>query len=46
MSRRTPLYDAHTSLGGKMIEYAGWSLPAQYTSVAEEHEAVERLQEF
>lgn len=38
--RRTPLYDAHARLGGKIIEFGGWSLPVQYTSILEEHHAV------
>uniref|UniRef100_A0A667GDW2 Aminomethyltransferase, mitochondrial n=1 Tax=Lynx canadensis TaxID=61383 RepID=A0A667GDW2_LYNCA len=28
--RRTPLYDFHLAHGGKMVAYAGWSLPVQY----------------
>uniref|UniRef100_A0A2K6F8I4 Aminomethyltransferase n=1 Tax=Propithecus coquereli TaxID=379532 RepID=A0A2K6F8I4_PROCO len=28
--RRTPLYDFHLAHGGKMVEFAGWSLPVQY----------------
>uniref|UniRef100_A0A2K5RAC1 Aminomethyltransferase n=1 Tax=Cebus imitator TaxID=2715852 RepID=A0A2K5RAC1_CEBIM len=28
--RRTPLYDFHLVHGGKMVEFAGWSLPVQY----------------
>jgi aminomethyltransferase len=28
--RRTPLYDLHVELGGKMVDFAGWSLPVQY----------------
>uniref|UniRef100_A0A8C5XWY9 Aminomethyltransferase, mitochondrial n=1 Tax=Microcebus murinus TaxID=30608 RepID=A0A8C5XWY9_MICMU len=28
--RRTPLYDLHLAHGGKMVEFAGWSLPVQY----------------
>ncbi|MEM7069584.1 MAG: glycine cleavage system aminomethyltransferase GcvT [Pseudomonadota bacterium] len=29
---RTPLYDLHQELGGKMVEFAGWELPIQYPS--------------
>jgi aminomethyltransferase len=36
---RTPLYDWHVSHGGRMVDFAGWSMPVQYTSIAEEHEA-------
>ncbi|XP_064223169.1 aminomethyltransferase, mitochondrial isoform X2 [Aotus nancymaae] len=28
--RRTPLYDFHLAHGGKMVAFAGWSLPVQY----------------
>ncbi|XP_074168445.1 aminomethyltransferase, mitochondrial isoform X2 [Rhinolophus sinicus] len=28
--RRTPLYDFHLARGGKMVAFAGWSLPVQY----------------
>ncbi|KAM4023444.1 aminomethyltransferase, mitochondrial [Anomaloglossus baeobatrachus] len=29
-SRRTALYDFHRDHGGKMVDFAGWSLPVQY----------------
>jgi len=35
--RRTPLYDAHKSLGAKIIPFAGWEMPVWYTSVVDEH---------
>ncbi len=35
--KRTPLYDIHTQLGGRIIPFAGWELPVWYTSVVEEH---------
>lgn len=38
--RRTPLFDAHRRSGGKMVEFAGWEMPVQYSSVLEEHHAV------
>jgi aminomethyltransferase len=28
--RRTPLHDLHLALGGRMVDFAGWSLPVQY----------------
>jgi len=37
---KTPLYETHRRNGGKMIEFAGWALPVQYSSILEEHEAV------
>jgi len=38
--RRTPLYEEHKKLGGKMIEFAGWEMPVWYSRVGEEHRAV------
>jgi len=38
--KRTPLYEAHRGLGARMIRFAGWEMPAWYTSVLEEHRAV------
>jgi len=40
MSRQTPLNAAHRKLGAKMVDFAGWDMPVQYTSVIAEHEAV------
>ncbi|MDX6750485.1 glycine cleavage system aminomethyltransferase GcvT [Geminicoccaceae bacterium 1502E] len=28
--RRTPLYDLHRELGGRMVDFAGWEMPVQY----------------
>ena len=28
--RRTPLHDLHVQLGGKLVDFADWSLPVQY----------------
>ena len=36
---RTPLHDWHVKHGGRMVDFAGWSMPVQYTSIAEEHKA-------
>ena len=38
--RKTPLYDEHVRLGAKMVSFAGWVMPVQYTSIMEEHQAV------
>lgn len=38
--KRTPLYDAHIALGARMVEFGGWEMPVQYTSILEEHRAV------
>src|SRR5436190_11491441 len=39
-ARKTPLYDEHMRLGAKMVPFAGWLMPVQYTSIVEEHQAV------
>lgn len=38
--RRTPLYEEHLALGGRMVPFAGWEMPARYTELMEEHAAV------
>ena len=38
--RKTPLYDEHVRLGARMVPFAGWVMPVQYTSIVEEHQAV------
>ena len=40
MLKRTPLFSAHQKLGGKLIEFGGWEMPVQYTSITDEHLAV------
>ena len=37
---RTPLYDWHVSHGGRMVDFAGWAMPVQYTSIIQEHLAI------
>ncbi|HEX4412557.1 MAG TPA: hypothetical protein VH107_02945, partial [Lacipirellulaceae bacterium] len=34
---RTPLHDWHVTHGGRMVDFAGWSMPVQYKSIADEH---------
>src|SRR5437870_5895705 len=38
--KKTPLYDEHMRLGAKMVPFAGWLMPVQYSSIVEEHQAV------
>ena len=38
--RRTPLYERHAALGARIVPFAGWEMPVQYTSIADEHRAV------
>jgi aminomethyltransferase len=40
MLKRTPLYDAHVSIGARMVDFAGWQMPVQYTGHIQEHMAV------
>jgi aminomethyltransferase len=40
---RTPLYDRHVALGGRMVDFGGWELPQQYTSIRDEHFAVRKV---
>lgn len=37
--KTTPLYDMHKALGGKIVTFAGWELPVQYSGVIPEHTA-------
>ncbi len=37
--RRTPLYEMHRKMGARMVPFAGWEMPVQYTSIVEEHMA-------
>mgnify|MGYP003335218858 CR=1 FL=1 len=37
--RSTPLNSWHASHQGKMVDFAGWSMPVQYASIVEEHQA-------
>jgi aminomethyltransferase len=41
-TKKTPLYDEHVKLGAKMVPFAGWLMPVQYTSIVEEHQAVRK----
>lgn len=37
---KTPIYEEHLAAGGRMVEFAGFELPVQYSSLTEEHHAV------
>jgi len=37
---KTPLHDWHLHNGGRMVDFAGWEMPIQYSSIVEEHETV------
>jgi aminomethyltransferase len=38
--KRTPLFETHRRLGAKLVEFGGWEMPIQYTSIIEEHQTV------
>ena len=38
--KHTPLEAAHLALGARLVSFAGWNMPVQYTSIIEEHKAV------
>lgn len=40
--KRTPLYDQHSKLEAKIVDFGGWALPVNYGSQVEEHHAVRR----
>ena len=41
MEKRTPLYETHVALGGKMVPFGGYLMPVQYPAgVIAEHMAV------
>ncbi len=36
---KTPLYDWHVAHGGRIVDFGGWAMPVQYTTIADEHAA-------
>src|SRR2546421_7740742 len=42
MLKRTPLYAAHHKLGARLVEFGGWEMPVQYSSIMDEHLAVRK----
>jgi aminomethyltransferase len=36
---QTPLHGWHASHGGRLVDFAGWSMPVQYSSIVTEHNA-------
>src|SRR5580692_121500 len=42
MLKRTPLFELHQKLGAKLVEFGGWEMPVQYTSIMDEHLAVRK----
>lgn len=37
---RTPLYEEHVALGARMVPFAGYEMPVQYSGIIDEHKAV------
>ncbi|MDB6020455.1 MAG: glycine cleavage system protein [Pedosphaera sp.] len=42
MLKRTPLFELHQKLGGRLVEFGGWEMPVQYTSIMDEHQVVRK----
>ena len=40
MTKHTFLHEKHIALGARMVDFAGWEMPVQYTSIIEEHKTV------
>lgn len=38
--KQTPLHARHRALGARFVDFGGWEMPVQYTSILEEHAAV------
>ena len=38
--RETPLHSRHVELGARMVPFAGWEMPVQYSGIIEEHRTV------
>jgi aminomethyltransferase len=41
-AKKTPLFDAHVALGAKMVPFAGFNMPVQYSGIRQEHDAVRK----
>jgi aminomethyltransferase len=37
---RSPLHDEHVALGARLVDFAGWDMPLQFSGVVAEHTAV------
>ncbi|MEW6280602.1 MAG: glycine cleavage system aminomethyltransferase GcvT [Candidatus Eremiobacterota bacterium] len=37
---RTPLYEMHRAEGAKIVDFAGWDMPVEYTGIKHEHTTV------
>jgi aminomethyltransferase len=42
MLKRTPFYDFHVAMGGKLVDFAGWEMPIMYRGIIDEHQQTRR----
>ena len=40
--QKTPLYQAHVNMGARMVDFHGWLMPIQYSSIMDEARAVQK----
>jgi aminomethyltransferase len=40
LMKRTPLFEGHGAAGGRLVDFAGWEMPIQYTGVVDEYQTV------
>jgi aminomethyltransferase len=40
--KRTPLFEGHHAAGGRLVDFAGWEMPMQYTGVVDEYQTVRK----
>lgn len=40
MGQRTALYDWHVAHGARIVDFGGWDMPVQYSTIMDEHTAV------
>ena len=38
--KKTPLNNYYQEVGAKLVDFGGWEMPVQFTSIIEEHKAV------
>ena len=39
-TKKTPLYNEHVKRGAKIVAFAGWLMPVQYSGIVDEHQTV------
>ena len=40
--QRTPLFETHAASGAKLVDFGGWEMPVQYSSIVDEHHVVRK----